>query len=217
MTSAPIFFTVKIHLTLLCPQGRRFTSHHSADHRCLASRRLLSFHKRQFNKHNLDQHLLLHWLWQETLHSECKYMHTARAHSGVVKRKPIDRAWKEFFSWFICCYIDFLFALEDRQQGKGNAIFLTFIHSFKVYLLRDYEVEALWIHGGAKQTKVPPSRRLYSSEMQKKTPVNIPSIFCTPKQGSPYHRHIYGLWPLKNQAAQQGVCNKQWVKLHLYL
>ena len=42
--------------------------------------------------------------------------------------------------------------MEDRQQGKGNAISLKFIHSFKVYLLRDYEVEALWIHGGAKQT-----------------------------------------------------------------
>lgn len=112
------FFHCKIHLTLLCPQGRRFTSHHSADHRCLASRRLLSFHKRQFNKHNLDQHLLLHWLWQETLHSECKYMHTARAHSGVVKRKPIDRAWKKFFSWFICCYIDFLFVCLQKGVKK---------------------------------------------------------------------------------------------------
>ena len=55
----------------------------------------------------------------------------------------------------------------------------------------------------------PPSRRLYSREMQKKTPVNFPSIFCTPKQGSPYHGQIYGLWPLRNRAVQQGVCNRQ--------
>ena len=145
MTSAPIFFTVKF--ILLC-SGHKVEDSHLITVQIidvllpLASRRLLSFHKRQFNKHNLDQHLLLHWLWQETLHSECKYMHTARAHSGV-KRKPIDRAWKEFFSWFICCYIDFLFVYKREWKKEKTEENETRVRNFFFWSCNCCEVASI--------------------------------------------------------------------------
>lgn len=88
MTSAPIFFHCK-NLTLLCPQGRRLhlttvqiiDALLPGDCSFLVNINLIS---------TLDQHLLLS-VGNSAFWSVNTYI-SSRAPSGVVKRKPIDRA-----------------------------------------------------------------------------------------------------------------------------